>query len=173
MPTLPVREVFHFLSEIIGHFPGMPARFLTELASNQGILLVNPLKSGVTFTSDNINQKMEGVLGVNPLQSGVMFTSDNIKQKMEAVGVGSYLIELNPNFRSSTSFPHSAAGEGGGQQRPAIVAWGAGSQALPHYTPNSRNGLLLDCLTLVKTRSLSMSSRLAYIQPYFECFQVL
>ena len=51
---------------------------------------------------------MEGVLGVNPIESGVTFTSDNIKQKMEAVGAGSYLIGLNPNFRSSTSFPHSA-----------------------------------------------------------------
>jgi hypothetical protein len=54
----------------------MPARFLIKLASNQGILWVNPLKSGVTFTSDNI------------------------KQKMEAVGVGSYLIGLNPKCRS-------------------------------------------------------------------------
>jgi hypothetical protein len=30
---------------------------------------------------------------------------------MEGVGVGSYLIGLNPNFRGSTSFPHSAVGQ--------------------------------------------------------------
>ena len=75
-------------------------------------------------------QKMEGVLAVNPLQSGVTFTSDNIKQKMEAVGVDSYLIGLNPNFRSSTSFPHSAVRHSLFNSRMAIIF----SRAMVEYT---------------------------------------
>ena len=65
-------------------FPGMPARFLTKLASNQGILWVNPLQSGVTFTSGKIKGKLYGVI-----------------YKIETMG-------SNPNCCGHTNFPQCA-----------------------------------------------------------------
>jgi hypothetical protein len=38
VPTLPVFAQLHFLSGIIGHFSGMPARCFTKMSSNQGFL---------------------------------------------------------------------------------------------------------------------------------------